>query len=83
MKKLPEITLNEWLEAEEVVRRSRIIPKPDGFTSEEYARARGCTIPTARRYLLDMLHTGLATRIKWHNGNQGGVFVYQLKRNGK
>ncbi len=81
--KLPEITMAMWLEAEETVKQSRIMAKPAGFTADEYAKARGCTVPTARRYLLDMFHTGLATRIKWHNGNQGGVFVYQLKRNGK
>ncbi len=71
--------MNDWLRAEETVRRKRIMAKPPGFTAEEYSAARGCTIPTARRYLLDMANAGIATRIKWHNGNQGGVFVYQLK----
>ncbi len=78
--KLPEITMADWEKAEEEVRLSRILPKPVGFTAEEYARARGCTIPTARRYLLDIFNLGKATRTKWHNGNQGGIFVYNLKK---
>ncbi len=81
--KLPEITINDWLNAEEAVKQSKIMRRPTGFTAEEYSGVRGCTVPTARRYLLDMFHAGLATRIKWHNGNQGGVFVYNLKRNGE
>lgn len=80
MKKLPEITMNDWLEAEQTMKRENIPPRPEGITVDEYAQARCASVVTARRILLDLFRSGKATRARWCNGNQSGVYVYQLKK---
>jgi hypothetical protein len=78
--KLPEISIDEWLKAEETLRASLNEPQPKGYiTPDDYASMRGCTPCNARKILAQLVNAGLAERIKWlANGHVR--FVYKLKK---
>ncbi len=82
--KLPTITMNDWLKAEEQVKTAAAKPRPIGsITPQEYAEVRGCGAANAQKLLRDMVIAGLATREKWRNGMSGTRYYYQLKPQGK
>lgn len=78
--KLPEITLDDWIQAEYRLNRSRYQPRPEGsITALDYSQKRGITRAEASRKLKALCEAGMATRQKWNNG--GSMFyVYTLKR---
>lgn len=74
--KVPEITINEWLKAEETFKASRMEPQPKGYiTVENYASMKGCGIAHANRTLSTLWKAGIADRIQWSR-----CFVYKLKK---
>ncbi len=81
--KLPEITMSDWQQAEEDMRRDSLPIRPPGsITAEEYAAFRGFCPANAQKVLKEMCEAGKATRQKWRNGLSGTRYLYQLKKNG-
>ena len=77
MKKLPEITMKDWLEAEKLMLQKAIPARPKGsVTVNEYSMARGCSETNAARILRNMAAQGLATRQQWHDNK----WVYFLNK---
>ncbi len=83
MKKLPEITMAEWMEAEERVFNNRFAPQPEGsLTAEQYAERTSRSPSQARKVLMELIKAGEAERRIWRAGSGGkaNVFVYFLKK---
>lgn len=81
-KKLPELTMNDWLEAEREMKRAAQQPRPPGsITPDEYAAIRGVGRANAQKILKEMCECDppRATRQKWNNGMSGTRYIYQLK----
>ncbi len=82
-----ETRLADWLEAEKVLAKSRIIPIPKGWiTCDDYARGLNLSAAQARKRLRGLCGAGLAERKKWPaQGKNGQLFIFQLtkSRNGK
>ena len=80
MKKLPEISVSEWMDAERELKQLSIDPQPKGsVTVEQFATMTKRSIPQARKILGYMKKAGIATSQPWRNGNSGLCNVYFLK----
>jgi hypothetical protein len=80
MKKLPEITVSEWLDAEkELVDRKGEIKPAGSVTCNEYGDLMKISSCHARKRLGDMVKEGMATSQRWRNGTHGCRMVYILK----
>lgn len=80
MKKLPEITMTDWINAEAEMKNASCQSRPPGsITPQEYSEARGCGKENAQKLLREMVEAGLATRQKWYNGVSGTRYLYLLK----
>ena len=77
MKKLPDITMKDWLAAEKEVAAASIPVKPkDAITSDDFAALKGCSQNQASDVLRRMTKLGLARREKWYHGR----YVYFLNK---
>ena len=79
MKKLPEITMKDWLEAEELYRSQRNAPPPQpkgSVTVKQFAELTGYMGTQGARTLREMVKSGMARREKWN----GSSYVYFLNK---
>ncbi len=78
-KKLPEITMSDWLQAESEMKVAARQPRPPGsITPDEFAVVRGVGRANAQKILKEMCEAGMATRQKWNNGMSGTRYLYML-----
>ncbi len=81
MSKLPEISISEWIEAEERMRQKPYAVRPKGsITTREYAESTGRSLPQAGKVLLALFHQGEADRQLCRRPTGGREFVYLLKK---
>lgn len=66
MKKLPDITLNDWLEAEQSAGLAERARPKNSVTIEEFAKLTGRRYRTAQTALKALVDLGFATREHWY-----------------
>lgn len=77
--KLPEITLADWMEAENSFRATPPQPK-NSMTAVQYARQTGRCPSMARIVLNEMLAKGMVTRERWRCSRNNYCWIYFLKK---
>lgn len=74
------ISVSEWLKAEQEYKKFSTEPQPKGsVTVEQYAEATSRSVCRARAILSDLRRTGLATSQRWKDGEHGAKNVFFLK----
>ena len=79
MKKLPDITMKDWLDAEAQYQAQCKVkpPQPKGsITVEQFAEMKGIKYSRARSILCEMMESGAVSRKSWY----GSRWVYVLQK---
>jgi hypothetical protein len=78
MKRVPEITVDDWLKAEEEVRIKGEAKPKGSITVEEYSKMRQLSPSRSQTILNIMCKAGVARCERWANGTNGCRKVYWL-----